>query len=128
MLPRNDVDFLMLLFDVPLPRNDETLLISIMEKGGCIYIVTNTHHTTLYIGVTSDLYSRMVEHREKVFPKSFSARYNLNKLVYYELFHSIEEAIDREKQLKGGSRKKKEELINTFNTEWKDLFEEIKYW
>ncbi len=99
-----------------------------MEKGGCVYIVTNTHHTTLYIGVTIDLYSRIVEHREKVFPKSFTARYNLTKLVYYETFHTIEEAIVREKQLKGGSRKMKEKLIDEFNSEWKDLFDVVKYW
>ena len=99
-----------------------------MEKGGCIYIVTNSHHTTLYIGVTSDLYSRIVEHREKVFPKSFTVRYNLNKLVYYETFSTIEEAKFRENQLKAGSRKKKMQLINQFNPEWKDLFDVVKYW
>ena len=99
-----------------------------MEKGGCVYVITNAHHTTFYIGVTSDLHSRIVEHKEKVFPKSFAARYNLNVLVYYELFHTIEEAIEREKQLKGGSRKTKEELINKFNPEWKDLFDVVKYW
>ena len=99
-----------------------------MEKGGCAYIITNTHHTTLYVGVTSDLYTRIVKHREREFQKSFSARYNLHKLVYYEQFHSIEEAIAREKQLKAGSRKKKEELINRFNPTWKDLFDEVKYW
>ena len=99
-----------------------------MEKGGCVYIVTNEHHTTLYIGVTADLYTRIVEHREKVFPKSFTARYNLTKLVYYETFYSIEEAIEREKQLKSGSRKAKEKLINEFNPDWKDLFDVVKYW
>jgi len=99
-----------------------------MEKGGCAYIITNAHHTTLYVGVTSDLYTRIVKHREKEFARSFSARYNLYKLVYYELFHTIEEAIEREKQLKAGSRKKKEKLITGFNPEWKDLFDEIKYW
>ena len=90
--------------------------------GGFVYILTNKHHTTLYVGVTSDLYSRSVDHREKLFPKSFSAKYNLNKLVYYEVFDSIVEAIKREKQLKAGSRKKKEDLINKYNPEWKDLF------
>ena len=99
-----------------------------MEKGGCVYIVTNEHHTTLYTGVTGDLYSRIVEHREKEFPKSFTARYNLTKLVYYETFYSIEEAIEREKQLKSGSRKAKEKLINEFNPDWKDLFDVVKYW
>jgi putative endonuclease len=99
-----------------------------MEKGGCVYITTNEHHTTLYIGVTADLPSRLVEHREKIYPTSFTSRYNLTKLVYYEMFHSIEEAIEREKQLKAGSRKQKEKLITAFNYEWKDLFDEIKYW
>src|SRR5437763_699355 len=97
-----------------------------MEKGGCIYILTNTHHTTLYVGVTSDLVSRVVEHREMISPKSFTARYNLFKLVYYELFHSIEEAIAREKQIKGGSRVAKEKLVNAANPEWRDLFDEVK--
>jgi putative endonuclease len=90
--------------------------------GGFVYIITNKHHTTLYVGVTSNLYTRSVEHREKLFPKSFTAKYNLDKLVYYEVFDSIVTAIKREKQLKGGSRKKKEALINKYNPEWKDLF------
>lgn len=93
--------------------------------GGFVYILTNTHHTTLYVGVTSDLYNRTVDHRDKLFPKSFSARYNLNKLVYYEVFDAIVDAIAREKQLKAGSRKKKEALINKYNPEWKDLFDII---
>ena len=97
-----------------------------MKKGGCVYIITNAHHTTLYVGVTSDLCRRIVQHREKVFAKSFSARYNLYKLVYYEVFHTIQEAMERERQLKAGSRRKKEQLINRFNPEWRDLFEEIK--
>jgi len=99
-----------------------------MENGGCVNIITNAHHTTLYIGVTADLPGRIVEHREKVYPTSFTARYNLTKLVYYETFHSIVEAIEREKQLKAGSRKTKEELITAFNPEWRDLFDEVKYW
>jgi putative endonuclease len=84
-----------------------------MKHGGCVYIMTNKHHTTLYIGVTSDLVSRILEHRQEVYPRSFTARYNLHKLVYYEGFSSIEGAIDLEKQLKGGSRKKKIDLINS---------------
>ena len=90
--------------------------------------MTNKHHTTLYIGVTADLFSRVVEHKEKSNPKSFTARYNLNKLVYHESFSSIEEAIDREKQLKGGSRQKKIDLIKCMNPAWKDLWEIIKKW
>ncbi|MEO1256122.1 MAG: GIY-YIG nuclease family protein [Bacteroidota bacterium] len=99
-----------------------------MEKGGAIYILTNKWNTTLYVGVTSDLYSRVVDHKEKKDKKSFTARYNLSKLVYYETYFSIEEAISREKQLKGGSRKKKEDLINAVNPEWRDLFGDISEW
>jgi len=99
-----------------------------MKKGGCIYIMTNERHTTLYVGVTSELYNRVVEHKEKKYPKSFTARYNLDKLVYFEIFHSIEEAIAREKQIKGGSRKAKEKLIQSMNPDWKDLFEEVSKW
>jgi len=96
-----------------------------MVKGGSVYIVTNKHNTVLYTGVTSELFSRASQHREKTFPKSFTARYNVYKLVYYENFHSIEEAIAREKQIKAGPRKKKEQLINSINPEWKDLFDDI---
>ena len=99
-----------------------------MEKGGAVYIITNQHHTTLYTGVSEDLYSRIVEHRTKKYPKSFSARYNLDKLVYYETFHSIEEAIAREKQIKAGSRATKIKMIEKMNPKWIDLFEEIEQW
>ncbi|WMJ73274.1 GIY-YIG nuclease family protein [Cytophagaceae bacterium ABcell3] len=99
-----------------------------MEKGGSVYILTNKSRTTLYIGVTADLVARVQEHRYKLYPNSFTARYNLTVLVYYENFHSIEEAIAREKQLKGGSRKKKVELIDKFNPEWKDLYEDVMDW
>jgi putative endonuclease len=99
-----------------------------MKKGGCIYIMTSKHHTTLYVGVTSELYYRVIQHKEKKYPKSFTAKYNLNELVYYEVFHSIEEAIAREKQMKGGSRAAKEKLINALNRDWEDLFEEVSKW
>lgn len=99
-----------------------------MERGGFIYILTNNYNTTLYVGVTSDLAIRAREHREKKNPNSFTAKYNLNKLVYFEPFFSIEEAIAREKQLKGGSRKNKERLITGKNPDWKDLYDEIKEW
>ena len=98
-----------------------------MERGGYIYIMTNKHNTTLYIGVTSDLLNRVNEHKNKIYKKSFTARYNIDKLVYYEGFHSIEEAIIREKQLKGGSRKMKENLINKFNPDWKDISNGIDF-
>lgn len=95
-------------------------------KPGFVYIITNHTNTTLYIGVTSNLPNRIIEHREKRFQNSFSARYNLNKLVYYEQFQMIGDAISREKQLKGGSRKAKIELIEKMNPNWDDLFEDIK--
>ncbi len=99
-----------------------------MEKGGAIYILANSHNTVLYTGVTNDLMRRIYEHKNGIDLKSFSTKYNVSKLVYFESFHSIEEAILREKQIKGGSRKKKKNLINSINPEWKDLWEEIQNW
>jgi len=104
------------------------LLNSGMQRGGCVYIMTNIGNTVLYTGVTSDLVSRVLEHKSGAYPSSFTSRYNVKKLVYYEVFSSVEEAIDREKQIKGGSRKDKEKLINAMNAEWRDLFEDIKNW
>ena len=94
-------------------------------KPGFIYILTNKNHTTLYVGVTSHIVQRINQHKDKIFPESFSAKYNLNKLVYYEAFQEIGDAIGREKQIKGGSRQKKLDLINSKNPEWKDLYDEI---
>ena len=94
---------------------------------GFVYIMTNKNHTTLYTGVTSDLYGRTIKHRTKKYPKSFSARYNVTKLVYFETFPSIVDAIAREKQLKAGSRKQKIKLINRMNPEWRDLFETLNH-
>ena len=93
-----------------------------MERGGCVYILTNYSHTVLYIGVTSDLYSRIIEHKEKLYPNSFTAKYNCCKLVYYEQFITIEEAIGKEKQLKNWKRAWKINLINSENPNWEDLF------
>ena len=78
----------------------------------------------LYTGVTSDLIKRIYEHKEKL-AKSFTGKYNINKLVYYEVFDDITNAISREKQIKAGSRRKKIELINSMNNEWKDLYPEL---
>lgn len=83
--------------------------------------MANKNNTVLYTGVTSDLKERVKEHMEKRYPGSFTARYNIGKLVYYEKFTSIADAIKREKQIKGGSRKKKVELINSVNPGWEDL-------
>jgi putative endonuclease len=90
-----------------------------------VYIMTNKYDKVLYIGVTNSLVRRASEHKNKRNPKSFTARYNLNKLVYFETYEDINQAIAREKELKGWLRKKKIELINTKYPEFKDLFEEI---
>jgi putative endonuclease len=97
-------------------------------KGGCVYILSNKSHTVLYTGVTSDLYSRMIQHIEKHFKNSFTSKYNCTKLLYYMPFHSIEEAILQEKKIKGGSRQGKIDLINSLNPGWVDLWEEVSKW
>lgn len=79
----------------------------------------------LYTGVTSDVYERIKQHRERKYPNSFTAKYNLNKRVYFEECETIGEAIKREKQIKGGSRKKKIELISGMNPEWNDLSKSV---
>ncbi len=96
-----------------------------MKKGGAVYILTNKGHSTLYTGVTSDIVRRLYEHRNGIYKKSFTSKYALNKLVYYEVFSRIEDAIAREKQIKGGSRLKKENLIISINPNWNDLSKEI---
>ena len=97
-----------------------------MKKGGYIYILTNKNNSVLYIGVTSDLTKRLRQHRTSQFKNSFTSRYNVTKLVYFEEFLTIEDAIHREKQLKGGSRKKKIQLVEKFNQGWKDLNDELQ--
>lgn len=83
--------------------------------------MTNKYNSVLYTGITNNLQRRASEHKFKTNAKSFSARYNVNKLVYYEVFNSPNAAIDREKQIKAGSRLKKLKLINEFNPEWEGL-------
>lgn len=90
----------------------------------CVYIMTNKNKTTLYTGVTNNLARRVNEHKNHM-QNGFSDRYNLEVLVYYEVTNDIEAAIYREKQIKGGSRKKKIALIESINAEWKDLSEDI---
>jgi putative endonuclease len=99
-----------------------------MTKGGAIYIMTNKLRTTLYVGVTSNLYNRIVQHKSHTFENSFTDTYNLEYCIYYELFFSIEEAILREKQIKKYRREKKERLINAMNPGWCDLWSEISKW
>ena len=97
-----------------------------MKHGGCTYIITNQYNTVLYSGVTSELRARIHEHKTKFYPGSFAAKYNCNKIVWYQTFSGIEEAIEKEKQIKGGSRKDKEALIKTINPTWKDLWDDIQ--
>lgn len=92
-------------------------------KPGFIYILTNKNNTTLYVGVTANIIDRVQQHIQKLHPKSFTARYNLNKLVYYEAHQMIGDAIAREKQIKAGNRAKKIELIKSINPNWDDLLQ-----
>ncbi len=92
------------------------------SKSGYVYIMTNKTNTVLYTGVTSDLRRRVWQHREKLV-EGFTKRYNAVKLVYYEACPDMLSAITREKQLKGGSRQKKVDLIEGLNPEWLDLFD-----
>ena len=93
----------------------------VMKRQPAVYLLTNKPGGTLYTGVTSDLPMRMWQHKNSVM-KGFSARYNLNRLVYFELFENMYEAISREKQIKAGSRKVKIRLIERNNPEWRDLY------
>ena len=93
------------------------------EEFYYIYIVASRSHT-LYIGVTGNLQGRVFAHKRKLH-EGFSADYNCNRLVYFEQFSDPSNAIAREKQLKGWTRKKKNDLVNAFNPEWKDLYQSI---
>lgn len=97
-----------------------------MYQCGYFYIMTNAYNTVLYCGATTDLYKRVLEHKSKVFQNSFTLKYNIEKLVYFESFSIAGDAFEREKQVKSGSRKKKMDLIISTNPDWKDLFELLK--
>jgi len=97
-----------------------------MERGGHTYITTTKRNTVLYTGVTTELRTRIYQHKTKEFPNSFTARYNVDKLVYLEYFHYISETYEREKQIKSWNRSKKITLINRFNPDWRDLYDEIE--
>jgi len=94
------------------------------RRSGFVYIMTNKRNTVLYTGVTSDLKRRVWQHREKVI-QGFTERYNVTKLVYYEAFEDVLDAIAREKQIKGGSRQKKIALIAGMNPDWRDLCDDL---
>ena len=95
-----------------------------MEEQAYIYFMSNRYNKVLYVGITSNLIKRVWEHKNKVVD-GFTKRYNLNKLVYYEIYDDIETAINREKQIKSWPRKKKIVLINAFNPSWDDLYEKL---
>ena len=89
-----------------------------------VYILTNKNHTVLYTGVTGNIFERTKQHKEKHKP-GFTKRYNVNQLIYFESYSNVNDALAREKQIKRGSRKKKIDLINAFNPEWKDFSDEV---
>jgi putative endonuclease len=95
-----------------------------MEKDYYVYILASKRNGTLYIGITSDLIKRVWEHKNKVV-EGFTQKYNVDKLVYYEQYQDAENAIRREKRLKKYSRKWKLDLIEKFNPNWKDLYDDI---
>ena len=90
-----------------------------------VYILSNQTDVAVYTGVTSDLIRRVYEHKHHADPKSFTARYDINKLVYFEDTSDAYAAISREKQIKSWSRKKKNELINAVNPQWNDLYDTL---
>ena len=100
-------------------------ILSNMKDGGWVYIMTNHKMGTLYIGSTSNLFLRAEQHRQKIFENSFTAKYGLDKLVYYEPFESLESMVKRERQLKEWSRNWKIKLIVDMNPNWDDLYQEF---
>jgi putative endonuclease len=95
-----------------------------MDKQYYVYIMTNQTDRVLYTGVTYNLKKRMYEHKSKLI-EGFTKKYNVDKLVYYEVYDDINDAIEREKQIKKGSRQKKIDLISKMNSFWKDLSNEL---
>ena len=90
-----------------------------------VYIMANNSNVAIYTGVTNNLQRRVYQHKNNLSPDSFTARYKIHKLVYYETTNDIYSAKSREKQIKGHSRKWKNELINSFNPVWKDLYQTL---
>ena len=90
-----------------------------------IYILTNRNNTVLYTGVTNDLIRRVYEHKNNADPKSFTAKYKVHKLIYFEETGDVKSGIEREKQIKRWSRKRKNQLIETMNPKWKELYDTI---
>ena len=90
-----------------------------------VYIITNSRHTVLYTGFSNDVARRTSEHKGKVY-KGFTQKYNCDKLIYFETFNNAEDALHREKQIKRYKREWKENLINSMNPGWKDLYEDFE--
>ena len=90
-----------------------------------VYILSNSHKNVIYAGVTNDLVRRVYEHKNHLDKKSFTSRYNVENLVYFEVTSNIESAIEREKQIKGWNRKHKNKLIESKNPNWIDLYESV---
>ena len=95
-----------------------------MNRQFYVYILTNKNNSVLYTGVTNDLIRRVYEHKNKLV-EGFTKKYNVDKLVFYEVCEDINDAIAREKQIKGGSRAKKIKLIEEMNKSWHDLYERL---
>ena len=95
------------------------------EHNYYVYILTNWNRKVMYIGITSNLQKRIYEHKNRLI-EGFTQKYNIDKLVYYEHFTDVNEAIKREKVLKGWTRKKKDDLVESINPYWKDLTIEYK--
>ena len=95
-----------------------------MARAPCVYIMANKRNGTLYTGVTSNLAQRAYQHREGLTP-GFTSRYGCKLLVWYENYQRMDDAIGREKQIKGGSRARKIALIQAMNPEWRDLYETL---
>lgn len=112
-----------------LPEQGEAIsrtpILDMYERYYYVYINTNKWHSVLYTGVTNNLLNRNYQHKNQNNKISFTAKYKTDKLVYYEVFSNINDAITREKQIKGGSRKNKIDLIIKFNSKWRDLSEDL---
>ena len=95
-----------------------------MKNNYFVYLITNWNNKVIYIGITNNLQRRVFEHKNKLV-EGFTSRYNLNKLVYYEITTDVNSAIAREKEIKKWRREKKNKLVESLNPEWKELIEEL---
>ena len=90
-----------------------------------VYILSNNHRNVIYTGITNDLARRVYEHKKHLDKGSFTSRYNVENLVFYEVTTNVDSAMAREKQIKGWNRKRKEKLIEAKNPTWNDLYESV---